>query len=256
MSVSHFELYKPNSRPSSGKGPHNEPSNQEKMGVGKGRLESQVSNTSNQNSLCPLPASQPHPFVSVSHQTPLSKLKTLESFSSPIWSPIWSQNLPLVSPAPLTLPQLNSIVSYAWSPSETWISPSLFSAWQPGISLLLLYHLWFPIASKIKSKYWRPSPSCPPLPQPHRASSHSPNACALHVLLHGPGTLHLVCLPIPSSSFSPPWEGPRFRGPVSTSLPAHQLHCPVVLSGWLAPEGRPLTILCVSVETAQHQASP
>ena len=150
MSVSHFELYKPNSRPSSGKGPHNEPSNQEKMGVGKGRLESQVSNTSNQNSLCPLPASQPHPFVSVSHQTPLSKLKTLESFSSPIWSPIWSQNLPLVSPAPLTLPQLNSIVSYAWSPSETWISPSLFSAWQPGISLLLLYHLWFPIASKIK----------------------------------------------------------------------------------------------------------
>lgn len=150
MSVSHFDLYKPNSRPSSGKGPHNEPSNQEKMGVGKGRLESQESNTSDQNSLCPLPASQPHPFVSVPHQTPLSKLKTLESFSSPIWSPIWSQNLPLVSPAPLTLPQLNSIVPYAWSPSETWIFRSSTQVVSVFFFFMAFLSTWFNVVIILK----------------------------------------------------------------------------------------------------------
>ena len=114
--------------------------------------------------------------------------------------------------------------------------------WQPDVSLLLLYHLWLPTASKIKSGYWRPSP-----PQPHRASSHFPNTRTLQELLTALAHSVLSAYPSPAQVAPPPWEGPRFQGPVSTSLPAHQLHCPVtffrasLLSGWLAPESRPLT---------------
>ena len=82
--------------------------------MGKAGLESQASNTSNQNSPCPLPASRPHPFVLFPpwqrepHQTPLFKLKTLEIFSPNSSSSLISE-LTLVSLTPLPLSQLNSV---------------------------------------------------------------------------------------------------------------------------------------------------
>lgn len=116
--LSHSDLYKPNSRPTNGKGPnYGYPMNlqiREKMGVAKATLESQASNTSNQNSPCPLPASRPHPFVLFPpwqrepHQTPLFKLKTLEIFSPNSSSSLISEST-LVSLSPLPLSQLNSV---------------------------------------------------------------------------------------------------------------------------------------------------
>lgn len=96
------------------------------------------------------------------HQIPLSKLKTLESSTSPLSTgPQFDQKLPLSSL--LLLHPHGQCLSSAPSASavsslnEPSVSLRLLYTWQPRVSLLLLHLHWLPMASRIKSRNQRSS---------------------------------------------------------------------------------------------------
>lgn len=182
-----------------------------------------VDNTSNQKARCLLPPKPAPAEHGKPRQVPPSKLQRVESSASPLPNgPQFSfrtcpRTHPCFSiPTATVLAQfhhhlpslLNGLESYPVcpTPAARGFSPAL--------------HLrWLPMASRIKSSYWKPSKSCLPLPQPQRTSSHSPSVHVHHTLLHGLCHVHLLT---PTSSLSSSlWlsQAPRHSEPTSAGPP-------------------------------------
>lgn len=180
----------------------------EKTGVGTGGLESQEGNTFGQSSLSLPPQVSPTIlFCSPNchrepHQIHLSKIKTLESSTSPL--PADSQfdlrNLHscFSTPTATVLPQLHR--SLAWSPNYPLTHP-VYSPCAARVFSPALHLHWLPIMSfwdKVQVLEAFHIPAL--LPQAHRTSSHSPNALVLQAVLPGLCSLCplcLVCLLVP-----------------------------------------------------------